>query len=453
VANAFRTVGGGFDVISVVDLIERKRDGDELSRDEIGVLVREYTAGAIPDYQMAAWLMAVCIRGMSPHETADLTMAMAASGQQLDLSGVGVPCVDKHSTGGVGDTTSLIVVPIVAAAGVPVAKMSGRGLGFSGGTLDKLESIPGFDIQVSPEQFVERLRTVRGVIAGQSADLAPADGKLYALRDVTGTVPSIPLIASSVMSKKLAGGAPIIVLDVKCGRGAFMHTADAARQLAFAMIEIGWLAGRKVTAFVSDMDEPLGSRIGNALEIREAVDVLTGRGGSERLRDLAVAISAEMIGLAMPAIVDASRRARDLLESGAAFEALKAIVASHGGDTRVLEDSTRLPSAVHRRVVPSTGPGWVRDVDPRVLATVANQLGAGRQRKGDQIDPAVGLEVHAPVGTPLRAGSPLATLHASSMDGLDEYAERVRSAFTISEDPVARRAVVLDRLSTRTEAR
>src|SRR5215831_901750 len=281
----------------IVDLIEKKRDGGQHSEDELHAIVDGYVRGEVPDYQVAAWLMAVCLRGMQPDEVASLTRIMAASGQQLDLSGVGRAVADKHSTGGVGDKTSLIVMPLVAACGIPVGKMSGRGLGFTGGTVDKLESFPGMRVDLEASEFVRQLSNIGIVITGQSADLAPADGKLYALRDVTGTVPSLPLIASSIMSKKLAAGANVIVLDVKTGSGAFMRERDAARELAQAMVDIGAAAGRRMAAVVSDMSQPLGRAVGNALEVREALDTLAGHGPPE-LTDFTVDLASVIVELA-----------------------------------------------------------------------------------------------------------------------------------------------------------
>ncbi|MFN8522004.1 MAG: thymidine phosphorylase [Chloroflexota bacterium] len=422
--------------MSIISLIERKRDGGALSPVELRELVDGFVRGEIPDYQVAAWLMAVCCRGMTDAETIALTVAMAESGRQMDLSGLGEQVVDKHSTGGVADTTSLIVVPAVAACGVRVAKMSGRGLGFSGGTLDKLESIPGFSIDVSPDRFVSQLEEVGAVIAGQSPDLAPADGRLYALRDVTGTVPSVPLIASSVMSKKLAGGAPAIVLDVKAGRGAFMKSVEDARQLAELMIRIGHAAGRKVSAFITSMDQPLGRAIGNASEIREAVSILRGEHPTSRLRALVDTIGGEMLRLAgvTGTAEEGARVVALTIASGAALEKLTALIEAQGGSAAAIEDTDILPRAPIQWAARATTEGWIHRVDPLALATAANSIGAGREKKGDSIDPAVGIDVLVEVGDRVEKGQDLATLHVRTMAQAGLIADSVESAFTVRPD-------------------
>jgi pyrimidine-nucleoside phosphorylase len=434
----------------IVELIDKKRHGVRLSRAEIEELVLGYVRGEVPDYQVAAWLMAVCCRGMSGDELADLTMVMAESGRRLDLSSVGGIVVDKHSTGGVGDKTSLLVVPLVAACGVPVAKMSGRGLGFSGGTLDKLESLAGFQVDVSGERFVEQLRTVGAVIAGQSPDLAPADGQLYALRDVTATVASVPLIASSVMSKKLAGGAQAIVLDVKCGRGAFMQSEAEAVDLAEAMIEIGRAAGRTVTAFVTDMDQPLGRSVGNALEVREAALTLKRGEGDPRLTELVVELAAEMLILSGAAADPAAARARALeaVRDGSGHRKLAELVAAQGGDVAPLHDPDVLMRAAIREEVPAERSGFVADVDPLAIARAANRLGAGRARKGDAIDHAAGVEIILPVGARVVAGEPLAILHANDPARLAGARPLAGRAFAIADAPAEARPLIRARLST-----
>jgi len=436
--------------MAVAELIDRKRLGGRLTRAELHALVDGHLRGDVPDYQVAAWLMAVCWRGMSPDELADLTMVMAESGRQLDLSSLGQLAVDKHSTGGVGDTTSLVVVPLVAACGVPVAKMSGRGLGFSGGTLDKLESLPGFRVDLSAEQFVEQLGTVGAVIAGQSPELAPADGKLYALRDVTATVASVPLIASSVMSKKLAGGAPIIVLDVKCGRGAFMQTESEARELAEAMIAIGQAAGRIVTAFVTDMEQPLGSMVGNALEVRQAVNALRGSTDSPRLLELARVLAAEMLLLAgaAPDPEGAHHLIARALRDGSALAKLRDLVAAQGGDPTPIDRPEQLPTARLRRAVPASGDGYLAVVDPLAVARAANRLGAGRERKGDSIDPAVGVELFKSLGSPVTRGEPLAVIHANDDARLAEALALLAGAFVIAPEPADPPPLIRARMST-----
>ena len=342
----------------IVDLIEKKRDGGTHSRDELETLVGGYVRGDVPDYQMAAWLMAVCWRGMPPDEAAMLTRVMAASGEQLDLSVIGKPVADKHSTGGVGDKTSLVVMPLVAACGVPVGKMSGRGLGFTGGTVDKLESFPGIRLDLDAAAFVRQLRDIGLVITGQSADLAPADGKLYALRDVTATVPSLPLIASSIMSKKLAAGADVIVLDVKTGSGAFMRERDSARALAQAMIDIGEAAGRRVAAVVSDMSQPLGRAVGNALEIAEALDTLEGHGPPE-FAEFALELASMIVELASSA--GAGRvEVEEALRSGAALRAFRRMIEAQGGDTAAFDDHPLRFADRSLQTPTASSPGWTR---------------------------------------------------------------------------------------------
>ena len=435
---------------TIPELLDRKRWGGRLSRGELELLVGGYVRGDVPDYQVAAWLMAVCCQGMDRQELADLTELMAGSGRQLDLSGVGRPVVDKHSTGGVGDKLSLIVVPLVAALGVGVAKLSGRGLGFTGGTLDKLESFAGLTVEIEPERFLRQLDAIGAAIAGQSPDLAPADGKLYALRDVTGTVGSIPLIASSVMSKKLAGGAPAIVLDVKQGRGAFMHDLDEARQLASEMMTIGQAAGRRVTAFVTDMDRPLGRCVGNALEVREAVEVLGGGDGDPRLTELAITVAGEMLMLGGRASTHevARQLARDALRQGLGLDKLREIVEAQGGDAAPIDDPSLLPTAPVIVDVLAGTDGYVADIEPMTIANAANRLGAGRAKKGDPIDHAVGLELPRTVGDRVQAGDTVARVHARSEDAASSAVTSVRTALTIATQPPTIRSIVLDRFST-----
>lgn len=387
---------------------------------------------------------------MDRQELADLTALMAGSGRQLELGGSGRPVVDKHSTGGVGDKLSLIVVPLVAALGVGVAKLSGRGLGFTGGTLDKLESFAGLTVDLAPDRFLGQIASIGAAIAGQTPDLAPADGKLYALRDVTGTVGSIPLIASSVMSKKLAGGAPAIVLDVKQGRGAFMTDLAGARELAAEMIAIGEAAGRRVTAFVTDMDRPLGRCVGNALEVREAIEVLRGDESDQRLTTLATTVAAEMLRLGGVASSDVEARewAMDGLRTGIGLGKLREIVEAQGGDPSPLDDLSRLPTAPLTAEVLATTDGYVTDIEPMVVALTANRLGAGRARKGDPIDHAVGLEILRTVGEEVRQGEPLARIHYRSPAQLDDAVAPLQSAFTIGPDRPELRPIVLDRVST-----
>jgi pyrimidine-nucleoside phosphorylase len=428
----------------IVDLIEKKREGGSHSRAELETIVGGYVRGDVPDYQIAAWLMAICWRGMQPAELTDLTQVMASSGEQLDLSSIGRPVADKHSTGGVGDKTSLIVMPLVAACGVPVGKMSGRGLGFTGGTIDKLESFPGIRVDLAAADFVRQLREVGIVITGQSADLAPADGKLYALRDVTGTVPSLPLIASSVMSKKLAAGANVIVLDVKTGSGAFMHEPEAARALARAMVDIGTAAGRRMAALVSDMSQPLGRTVGNALEVAEALETLEGHGPPE-LTEFAIELASLIVALA----TDSARARAEVasaLNSGAGLGAFRALIEAQGGDTRAFDDHAQLPRARLQHHVVADAPGYIRRLDALSIAHAATALGAGRARKGDPIDLSVGLVLDVKIGDEVRVGQTLAVLHANDEAHLTEAERAVRGAIELSEQPLAPPPLILERL-------
>ena len=423
-------------VLRIPDLIDRKRRGERLSREETAALVLGYTRGEVPDYQVAAWLMAVCWRGMAADEVADLTEVMVDSGRRLDLSALGT-VADKHSTGGVGDKTSLVVAPLVAACGVPVAKMSGRGLGFTGGTLDKLESIPGLSVEIDPERFVEQVREVGLAIVGQTADLAPADGRLYALRDVTATVESIPLIASSIMSKKLAAGAAVIVLDVKVGGGAFMRTPPEARELAETMVSIGRAAGRNTAAYVTDMSQPLGRAVGNALEIAEAAETLRGRGPGD-LHHLAVVLAGEMLVRAGASAErdDAERAIERAMGNGSGLEKLAAMVRAQGGDERCVRETARLPRAPIQEPVLAERDGLVAAIEAREVAQAALVLGAGRERKGDPVDPAVGVMLAVKVGERVQRGQPVAVVHARD-EGRSSVARAIlRRTIRVAEEPV-----------------
>ncbi len=422
-----------------VDIITRKRDGAELTCEEIEFFIRGYVADEVPDYQAAAWCMAVFWRGMTARETTFLTEAMAR-GATLDLHDVAPFIVDKHSSGGVGDKTTLVVGPIAASLGVPVGKMSGRGLSFSGGTLDKLESIPGFQVNLPIERFKRQLRVVGLVVAGQTQELAPADGKLYALRDVTGTVPSLPLIASSIMSKKIAAGADAIVLDVKVGRGAFMETEAQGIELAELMIQIGRRLGRRMTALIGDMSQPLGLTVGNALEVREAIETLQGSGSTD-LQQHCVDVAAEMLliaGLA-PAPEVARETAGRALQDGSAWAKFRQFVAAQGGDLAVLDHPDLLPRAP--LVTPLLAPhaGYIAGLDAREVGFTVVDLGGGRARKGDLVDPAVGvvLSQHAKIGQAVESGEPLLWLHARTPAALDAALERLAHACTFSDEPVS----------------
>jgi len=420
-----------------VDIIIKKRDKEVLSKAEIDFLIENYTRGTIPDYQMSAWAMAVLLNGMTDQEITDLTMAMARSGDMLDLSQAVDIAVDKHSTGGVGDKTTLTVAPLVAACGLPVGKMSGRGLGFSGGTIDKLEAIPGFQVDLSTQQFINQLKEHGIVLTGQSADLAPADGKLYALRDVTGTVQSIPLIASSVMSKKIAAGAHAIVLDVKVGQGAFMRTLEEARQLAEVMVSIGRLSGRRVIAVLSPMDQPLGNAVGNALELKEAVEMLHGVGPEDyRYHCLHLAAYMLILGGLAKDIPEGIGMAERAINDGSGFAKFRELVLAQGGDVRVIDDLKTVPKAAFVESVYAENGGWASVVDAKEVGETSVALGAGREQKGDLIDQAVGIIVKVKVGDAVDKGQVLFEVHANDPRKLQQAKERLKNAVKIVNRPV-----------------
>ena len=420
-----------------VDIIIKKRDGLQLTTEEIEYFIQGYTRGDIPDYQASAWAMAILLNGMNLQETTDLILAMAHSGDMLDLSSVVPIAVDKHSTGGVGDKTTLVVEPIVAACGLPVGKMSGRGLGFSGGTLDKMESIPGFRVNLTTQEFLDQLGRIGLVLTGQSADLAPADGKLYALRDVTGTVQSIPLIASSIMSKKLAAGAQAILLDVKVGLGAFMQTLADARTLAELMVSVAWLANRKAVALLSDMNQPLGCAVGNALELKEAIETLRG-GGPQDFREHCLTVAAHMLLLGGKATEETQARhmGEIALMNGYAWEKFRTLVIAQGGDITVVDDPSRLPTA--RLIATTAAPrsGYLKGVNARIVGETVAALGGGRAKKGDPIDYAVGVIIHHKVGDRVEAGQPLFTVHASDEASLAQACQQLLEAHAWSDSPV-----------------
>jgi pyrimidine-nucleoside phosphorylase len=420
-----------------VDVIIKKRDGGVLTRDEIDFFIQGYTRGDIPDYQAAAWAMAVLLNGMSPEETTNLTLSMAESGDQLDLSGVVDIAVDKHSSGGVGDKTSIAVVPMVRACGLPVGKMSGRGLGFSGGTLDKLESIPGFRVDLTKDEFLEQLRTLGMVLTGQSVDLAPADGKLYALRDVTGTVQSTPLIASSIMSKKIAAGAQAIVLDVKTGNGAFMQTVEEARELAEVMVSIGKLSGRNVVALLSDMNQPLGIEVGNALEMKEAILTLKGKGPDD-FTEHCLMVASQMLLLGKKAESEESARgmAQEAIASGRGFEFLKKLIGAQGGDVSYIDNPEKLPNAPIKTTVNASKSGSISEVNAKAVGETSVLLGAGRMKKGDSIDLAVGISVYCKVGDKVEKGQPLFTIHARDEAASKEAETKLMRAVKITDEDV-----------------
>ena len=427
----------------MTDIIVKKRDGFKLSADEIKFVVDGYTNGEIPDYQMSALLMAILIRGMDREETLELTMAMMNSGETLDLSGIKGVKADKHSTGGVGDKTSLILCPMVAAQGVKIAKMSGRGLGHTGGTIDKLESFPGFNTGISEETFMANVNDFGIAIAGQTADLDPADKKMYALRDVTGTVPSIPLIVSSIMSKKLAAGADVIVLDVKSGSGSFMKTEEDARVLAENLTAVGKMAGKKTVAVITDMDEPLGNAIGNALEVKEAIEVLRGEKKGELL-ELCLTLGACILTEA--GIAENDDAARQMLirgiEDGSAINKLAQLVEGQGGDKNAVFNTGLLPSAPVRYEVICRETGYVKHISAADVGLVSMHLGGGRVTKESEIDLSVGLILNKKVGDRVEAGESLGTIHASSLQKAEQAAELLRGCYMIVPEPVVKPAFI-----------
>ncbi|GAB4270955.1 pyrimidine-nucleoside phosphorylase [Thermincola ferriacetica] len=422
------------------DIILKKRNGQELSTEEINFLIEGYMSGKVADYQMSAWAMAVFFRGMTERETADLTMAMVRSGEQVDLSPIEGIKVDKHSTGGVGDKTTLVLGPLVAAAGVPVAKMSGRGLGHTGGTIDKLESIPGFQTGIKKEQFFNNVNQIKIAVAGQTGNLTPADKKLYALRDVTATVDSIPLIASSIMSKKIAAGADAIVLDVKTGCGAFMKTEEDAFKLAAAMVGIGAKVGRKTTAVVTDMDQPLGNTVGNALEVKEAILTLKDKGPAD-LTELCYTLGSRMLVLGGRAnTYDEGRKIlEELLKSGAALSKLKELVEAQGGDGTVIENEELLPDTKYSLPLKAAADGYVYAINAEQVGIAAMVLGAGRETKEDVIDPAVGIIINKKRGEEVKSGEILATIYYNDEHRARDAERILLAAYTIkNEKPLDR---------------
>jgi pyrimidine-nucleoside phosphorylase len=429
-----------------VDVIMKKRDGGPLSREEIRFFVGGVTSGSLPDYQASALLMAILLRGMTAEETAWLTDAMVHSGVRVDLGDIPGVKVDKHSTGGVGDKTSLILAPLAAACGVPVPMMSGRGLGHTGGTLDKLEAIPGFRVNLSLEEMKTALARVGCAMIGQTAQIAPADKKLYALRDVTGTVESIPLISASIMSKKIAEGIDALVLDVKTGCGAFMKTEADSRRLAESLVSIGNASGVKTEAVITAMEAPLGNAVGNALEVIECVEVLKGRGPND-LIEVSVELTARMLVLGQVARdrPDADRQARLAVESGAGLERFRQIIEMQGGDPRIVDDYARLPRAEARHVVVADRAGYVNRVDAELVGRASVALGAGRDRVEDPVDPAVGIVVRAKPGDEVRAGDPILEMHFRTRPKLEAALALAARAVTIRDTrPVAGRLIVAE---------
>jgi pyrimidine-nucleoside phosphorylase len=423
---------------SFQELIERKRDGHEHTAAEIALIVDGYTVGDVPDYQMSAWLMAALLRGLSAEETVAMTEAMVRSGDVIDLSAIPGVKVDKHSTGGVADTTTLVLAPLVSACGVPVAKMSGRGLGHTGGTLDKLEAIPGFRVELTPEEFVAQVHRIGIAVVAQSPRIDPADRKIYALRDVTGTVPSIPLIVGSIISKKIAGGADAIVLDVKVGSGAFMKTEADARQLAHELIAVGAALGRRVECLMSDMDQPLGMAVGNSLEVAEAIQTLRGE-GPEALTELCMMFGARMLMLGERAADETEARLllAEAVSSGCALERFREWVAAQGGDPRVADDLSLLPRARVSREIRALQSGYLARFDAEGVGRAGMVVGAGREHVGDAIDPGAGLVLAARVGDQVARGDVLCTMYAAEESLLDAGEERFRRSVHFALDPVA----------------
>ncbi len=417
-----------------IDVIRRKRDGEELSRNEIESLVSSYTRDEIPDYQVSAWLMAVVLRGMTRPETAALTDAMLRSGEVLDLSSLPAKKVDKHSTGGVGDKTSLVLAPIAAAAGVAVPMISGRGLGHTGGTLDKLEAIPGFNVNLSVVQFRRVLETCGCAMIGQTAEIAPADRKLYALRDVTGTVESPFLICASIMSKKLAEGIDALVLDVKTGSGAFMKSEKDAAYLAELMVETGERMGKEMVALITDMDQPLGCMIGNALEVVEVVEILRGA-GPEDLRQLCLELAGWMLHLGgvCHTVAEGKQRSEQLIASGKAFDKFRQMVELQGGDPRAIDDTGKLPQARHTMSVSSPRNGYLASLQCEQVGTACVILGGGRERKEDSVDPAVGIVLHKKVGDAVSMGEPLATIQYNTETRAARARLLLEQSYTITD--------------------
>lgn len=424
----------------MVDLIEKKREGGELTKEEIYFMIDGYTNGEIPDYQMSSFLMSVFFQGMTAEETANMTMAMVESGDQIDLSAIEGIKVDKHSTGGVGDTTTIVLAPLVAAVGVPVAKLSGRGLGHTGGTVDKFESIPGFQSEIEADQFIKQVNEVKVAVTGPTGNLTPADKKIYGLRDVTATVNSIPLMASSIMSKKIASGSDAIVLDVKVGAGAFMKDVEGAKELAHAMVEIGNNVGRDTMAVISDMNQPLGFAIGNALEVKEAIDTLRGQGPKD-LEELCLTLGSKMVVLAKHAetVEEAREMLKEVIANGKALEVFKEFVTAQGGDASVIDDPSKLAAAKYEIPVLAKEDGYVAEIEADSIGTAAMILGAGRATKESVVDLAVGLMLHKKIGDEVKKGDTIVTIH-SNRENVADVMERIYASYRISpvevEEPI-----------------
>ena len=427
----------------MTDIICKKRDGEALTKEEIGFFVKGYVSGEIPDYQASALCMAIYFRGMNDDEILDLTLAMMNSGETVDLSGIEGIKADKHSTGGVGDKTSLVLCPMAAAAGLRIAKMSGRGLGHTGGTIDKLESFPGFTVEISEERFLENVNRIGISIIGQSKNLVPADKKLYALRDVTGTVPSVPLIVSSIMSKKLASGGDIIVLDVKCGSGSFMKTKEEAEVLAKQLVRVGKAAGKKTAAVITDMDEPLGNAVGNALEVKEAIAVLKGEKKGD-LYELCMTLGSLMLVSAEKAasLEEARKMLEKTISDGSALKKLAEMVEAQGGDGRYVYDTSLLPGAEFTLEVPAPCNGYVKHIEADDIGLASMHLGGGRATKEDTIDLSVGIVINRKVGDHVSEGESIATIHANYRNKAHDAAEAVLRAYEFSEEKTVREPLI-----------
>lgn len=430
------------------DIIEKKRDGHVLTTEEINFVIEQYVANHIPDYQVSALLMAIYFQGMTIEESAALTMAIVHSGEEIDLSGIDGVKVDKHSTGGVGDTTTLVLAPLVASLGVPVAKMSGRGLGHTGGTIDKLEAIKGFHVEITNEQFIKLVNKNKVAVIGQSTQLAPADKLLYSLRDVTATVSSIPLIASSIMSKKIASGANAIVLDVKVGTGAFMKNLDDARKLAKTMVQIGNEVGRKTTAIISSMEEPLGNAIGNAIEIQEAIETLRGE-GPEDLTELSLELGAEMVVLADGSMTKevAKQQLKEQLTNGKAIEMFKTFIEAQGGDGSIVDNVQNLPTARYTFDVLANEAGYVSHIVANEIGAAAMMLGAGRETKDSKIDLSVGVQLHKKVGAFVEKGDIICSLYANT-ENITDVKEKISENIIISNDQPKKEPLIFDIISS-----
>ena len=425
--------------MTMLEIIEKKKLGQELTKEEIVFFTRAAAEKTVPDYQLSALLMAIRLNGMTYRETTDLTLAMRDSGDIADLSGIPGIKVDKHSTGGVGDTTTLVLAPLVAACGAPVAKMSGRGLGHTGGTLDKLESIPGMSVALSVEDFIRQVKEIGVAVIGQTGHLAPADKTLYSLRDVTSTVDSLPLVVSSILSKKLAAGSDAIVLDVKSGSGAIMHTEEDSIRLAETMAQVGALAGKPIVAVVSGMDQPLGTHVGNALEVKEAIDILAGRAGGDLL-EVSLTLGGYMLLLAGKAESPEAGKAmmKTAIDSGAGLKKLKEMIAAQGGDPSVCDDVTRLPQAKVIRAAKCGKAGWVQKMDTMALGMAAQAMGAGRMKMDDELDYSVGYVLQVRIGDRVQEDSPLCVLHARSEADAEQAERAVRNAIQIGDEPCGR---------------